>query len=609
MSKRTPERHLLVVSLDGLAAEDRELRGGAAPSRPPAAGGGVRRADARHLPHPDLSPARHGGHRRPAARPRHLRQHPLPARAGAAGLALVPPRHPPAHPLRPRRGGRPADGPLPLAHRRRGGRALAGPRDRGPRPGRLLRAGTPAFLLGSLLRHGRLLRGLDRGPLDDFVAAEAACLIRTRRPHLLLLHLLDFDHTRHAHGASSPRAMAALREEDGRLGRAAAGPGGGRPPGADHGGRARRPRPRRRGPGGAPQRPLPPRGAGGGGRPRIRRGEPAGAWLAWANTCEGSAQVRLRDRGDAALRRRVGELLAALARDGGAGVQGVIGREEALAQGVGDLDFVVEARRGFAFMPASSGEPVQAGGPHRAAHGYHPDSGHYHSFFLLEGRGVRPGGEVETSRIDGRRADPGRPAGPAPAGRTEAGNRRGGCWPSCCAEEGTSMVENGIGEREYRRRIRAWTLYDWANSAFATTILAAVLPIYYSQVAAATPGQPGPGHGLVERGPQRLAAPGGDPAPPCWAPSRTSCAARSRSWPCSRAWAWWPRAAGAGAEGRLGAGLAAVRLRAGRLLRLHTPSTTRCCPTWPAWRTRTASPPWATPWATWAAGCCWRSTW
>lgn len=43
-----------------------------------------------------------------------------------------------------------------------------------------------------------------------------------------------------------------------------------------------------------------------------------------------------------------------------------------------------------------------------------------------------------------------------------------------------------LDEREYRRRIRAWTMYDWANSAFATTILAAVLPIYYSQVAGAT---------------------------------------------------------------------------------------------------------------------------
>lgn len=40
--------------------------------------------------------------------------------------------------------------------------------------------------------------------------------------------------------------------------------------------------------------------------------------------------------------------------------------------------------------------------------------------------------------------------------------------------------------KEYKRRIWAWTMYDWANSAFATTILAAVLPIYYSQVAGAT---------------------------------------------------------------------------------------------------------------------------
>ncbi len=35
----------------------------------------------------------------------------------------------------------------------------------------------------------------------------------------------------------------------------------------------------------------------------------------------------------------------------------------------------------------------------------------------------------------------------------------------------------------YRRRINAWAMYDWANSAFATTILASLLPIYYSTVA------------------------------------------------------------------------------------------------------------------------------
>ena len=42
-----------------------------------------------------------------------------------------------------------------------------------------------------------------------------------------------------------------------------------------------------------------------------------------------------------------------------------------------------------------------------------------------------------------------------------------------------------MDSREYKKRVNAWCMYDWANSAFATTILAAVLPVYYSQVAGA----------------------------------------------------------------------------------------------------------------------------
>jgi MFS transporter, UMF1 family len=38
----------------------------------------------------------------------------------------------------------------------------------------------------------------------------------------------------------------------------------------------------------------------------------------------------------------------------------------------------------------------------------------------------------------------------------------------------------------HRPELRAWAMYDWANSAFITTIIASVFPIYYAQVAAAT---------------------------------------------------------------------------------------------------------------------------
>ena len=41
-------------------------------------------------------------------------------------------------------------------------------------------------------------------------------------------------------------------------------------------------------------------------------------------------------------------------------------------------------------------------------------------------------------------------------------------------------------EREHRKVIKAWTMYDWANSSFATTMMAAVLPIYYATLGAPT---------------------------------------------------------------------------------------------------------------------------
>ena len=33
-----------------------------------------------------------------------------------------------------------------------------------------------------------------------------------------------------------------------------------------------------------------------------------------------------------------------------------------------------------------------------------------------------------------------------------------------------------------KRAIISWCMYDWANSAFATTILAAILPVYFASL-------------------------------------------------------------------------------------------------------------------------------
>lgn len=40
-----------------------------------------------------------------------------------------------------------------------------------------------------------------------------------------------------------------------------------------------------------------------------------------------------------------------------------------------------------------------------------------------------------------------------------------------------------MDERQHKRAINAWAMYDWANSVFATSIMAAILPVYYANVA------------------------------------------------------------------------------------------------------------------------------
>jgi len=48
------------------------------------------------------------------------------------------------------------------------------------------------------------------------------------------------------------------------------------------------------------------------------------------------------------------------------------------------------------------------------------------------------------------------------------------------------MSDQELQEKDYRKVITSWVMYDWAYSAFATTVVAAILPVYYSKVAGAT---------------------------------------------------------------------------------------------------------------------------
>ena len=48
------------------------------------------------------------------------------------------------------------------------------------------------------------------------------------------------------------------------------------------------------------------------------------------------------------------------------------------------------------------------------------------------------------------------------------------------------MADKPAKSYSYRQIVNAWCMYDWANSAFATTIMAVVLPTFFSSVAGST---------------------------------------------------------------------------------------------------------------------------
>ena len=47
-------------------------------------------------------------------------------------------------------------------------------------------------------------------------------------------------------------------------------------------------------------------------------------------------------------------------------------------------------------------------------------------------------------------------------------------------EMGEDKLVEEQNEAKHKKAIWAWTMYDWANSAFATTIMASILPAYFS---------------------------------------------------------------------------------------------------------------------------------
>ena len=264
----------------------------------------------------------------------------------------------------------------------------------------VLSNGTPLFIFSLLFRFAWLLRGLETRRVDRFTAASAAYVLKRKRPHLLMMHLLNLDRMRHYFGARSREAQTALRLMDDRLGtiisavksegklaRTAFVVFG------DHGHIDSRFRINAN---------LALLRAGllqidGDSRRLQARGR--FEWKAWIKACDGCAQVYLRNRTDRWSRERLLEVLSSLEEKGG--IAHVFGRDEIDKLHLGHrIDYVLEAKPGYYFTNRLYGNIMEpTDDRHLASHGYLPDQEGYIPLFLAAGAGIRRGIEMSSIRM------------------------------------------------------------------------------------------------------------------------------------------------------------------------------------------------------------------
>ena len=85
---------------------------------------------------------------------------------------------------------------------------------------KMLRYGSPAWILWTEARYGKARKSIRQPDLDDYAALLCEKLYASfRPPDVLTVHLVDCDAMRHAHGTDSPEAHAAMERLDRRVGR------------------------------------------------------------------------------------------------------------------------------------------------------------------------------------------------------------------------------------------------------------------------------------------------------------------------------------------------------------------------------------------------------
>jgi len=211
---------------------------------------------------------------------------------------------------------------------------------------------------------------------DLYRAAQAAYIVRTHKPDLLLVHFLDVDEAQHEHGPASPEALRALERVDQAIGiLRRADPGATWLIVSDHGfwpvSQLFH-----------PQAFLASLGLA---APEGNRA----AWRVAAHTNGGSVEFVVKDPHDTEAQKLVCTELERLKNDPRYGIGAVLDRAALDKLHAYPLAFAaISMSRGFARGPARSGAWVTPSGDTRGTHGYLPGPSELDATFLAYGPGI-----------------------------------------------------------------------------------------------------------------------------------------------------------------------------------------------------------------------------
>lgn len=268
-----------------------------------------------------------------------------------------------------------------------------------------LQNGTIPFIIESELRFGSIRDGSKQPMLDNYITASMSQLIRSQKPNLVLAHLSELDHVRHKSGFMSTEAKEALKRMDDRIGQVEQAV---KDAGiydettfiilGDHGfldadyrihlNAAFRKE----------------------GLIEVDTSGNITNWKAYANYCDGSVQVHVKDPGDIETINKVGTLLNKLKGDPASGIEAVYSKEQAAQKGVsGDFVFMAEAKQGYFFMNEWMGDMIvkidksniieDDTNSYLATHGYDPLKPGYSTFFMAAGKGIKKGVVIPSINI------------------------------------------------------------------------------------------------------------------------------------------------------------------------------------------------------------------